>query len=107
MAFGFASYKDWQMRNEKFCINCYCGMNFFYHHPSFSLVKAAMSAPRICKFRKDCLTGTSNDAMVLSKRLHFIIFQLLLAEQRPLHTCQLRRGVFEADIGALQLSIVE
>jgi hypothetical protein len=45
-----------------------------------------------------------NCAMVLTKRLNFFIFQLPKAEQRPLHTCQLRRGrVFEAKKGALTI----
>jgi hypothetical protein len=34
----------------------------------FSLVKAAMNAPRFCKLRKNCLTGIDQCAMVLSKK---------------------------------------
>jgi hypothetical protein len=58
----------------------------------FSLVNAAMNALHFCKLRKDCLTGISHGAMVLTKRLHVFIFQLPKAEQRPLRTCQLRMG---------------
>ncbi len=40
----------------------------------------------------------------LTKRLHFCIFQLLKVEQRPLRTCQLRRGwAFEAQIGTFMI----
>jgi hypothetical protein len=47
----------------------------------FSLVKAAMNAPRLCKLCKDCLTGTGNFAMVFTKRLNFLIFQLPKAKK--------------------------
>jgi hypothetical protein len=33
----------------------------------FSLVKATMNAPHLCKLRKDCLTGIGNGARVLTK----------------------------------------
>ncbi len=60
---------------------------------NFLLVKAMMNAPHICKLRKLYrLTSIGQGAMVLTMRLHFFIFQLPQAEQRPLHTCQLRRG---------------
>jgi hypothetical protein len=32
----------------------------------FSLVKAAMNAPHICKLRKNCLTGIGQCAIVLT-----------------------------------------
>jgi hypothetical protein len=48
----------------------------------FSLVKAAMNAPHLCKLRKECLTGICHEAMVLTKHLHFLIFQLPKAEER-------------------------
>ncbi len=41
-----------------------CGINFFDRH-RFSLVKAAMNAPHLCKLRKECLTGICRDAIVL------------------------------------------
>jgi hypothetical protein len=34
----------------------------------FSLVKAAVNAPRVCKFRKNCLTSIGKCAMRLSKK---------------------------------------
>jgi hypothetical protein len=37
------------------------------HH--FSLEKAAMNAPRLCKLSKDCLTGNGHGAMVFTKCL--------------------------------------
>jgi hypothetical protein len=57
----------------------------------FSLEKAAMNAPRLCKLCKDCFIGTSHDAMVFTKCLIFLIFQLpkAEAEERPWRTCQL------------------
>jgi hypothetical protein len=59
-----------QLRNKLF---------FIFVHRS-SIVKAAMNAPRICKIRNQ-----------------FLLFSIAKAEQRPLGTCQLRRGgVFEA-----------
>jgi hypothetical protein len=54
-------------------------------HPSFSLVKAAMNAPHICKLGKDYLTGIGHG-------LHFFILQLPKAEERPLRTCKVRKG---------------
>ncbi len=45
------------------------GINFFYCH-RFSLVKAAMNATRVCRLRKNCLTGFDQCAMVLSKRIY-------------------------------------
>jgi hypothetical protein len=35
-----------------------------------------MNAPRLCKLRKNCPTSTGHGAMVLTKPLHFCIFQL-------------------------------
>jgi hypothetical protein len=68
-AFGFTSYKDWQIRNEK----------TLYQWPKrnklilivisrFSLVNATMNAPCVCKLRKNCFTGIDQCAMVLSKK---------------------------------------
>jgi hypothetical protein len=36
----------------------------------FSLVKAAMNAPHLCKSHKNCLSGFDQCAMVLSKRIY-------------------------------------
>jgi hypothetical protein len=36
----------------------------------YSLVKAAMNAPGVCKSRKNCLTGFDQCAMVVSKRIY-------------------------------------
>jgi hypothetical protein len=47
---------------------------------------------RICKVRKDCFAEIGHDPMVLTKRLHFLIFQLAKGEQGPLRICQLLRG---------------
>jgi len=47
-----------------------------------------MNAPHLCKLRKDCLTGIGQGAMVLTKRLHFLVFQLPQAEQMPLRTSE-------------------
>jgi hypothetical protein len=33
------------------------GLTFFVCRLSFSLVKASMNAPRLCKLRQDCLAG--------------------------------------------------
>jgi hypothetical protein len=53
---------------------------------SSSLVKAAMNAPHICKWRNG-----------VYKRPQFIIFQVPKTQQRTLRTCQLRRDrVYEA-----------
>ncbi len=52
-----------------------------------------MNATRLCKLRKDYPTGIGNGAMVLTKRLHFFIFQLPKAEERPLHTLQTAEGL--------------
>jgi hypothetical protein len=60
-----------QLRNKLFLIVIH----------RFSLVKAAMIAPRICTLRK-CVNKTPQ----------FLLFQLPKEEQRPLHTCQLWRG---------------
>ena len=69
-----------QMRNELFLI-------VIYHS---SLVKAAVNGLRICKLRKDSLTGTGHGATVFVAALeyattshHFFIFQLSKAEQGP------------------------
>ncbi len=40
----------------------------------FSLVKATMNAPHLCKLRKDYFADIGHGAMVLTKRLHFFIF---------------------------------
>ncbi len=81
------------MLDEKFGISCQLRNKLCLivnHH--FSLVKAAMNAPHLCKLRKACLTGTGHGATVLTKRLHFFIFQLPKAEQKPFRPCQLLRG---------------
>jgi hypothetical protein len=48
---------------------------FFIVIDCFSLVKAAMNAPRVCKLRKNCLTVIDQCAMVLKKPqfLHFSV----------------------------------
>jgi hypothetical protein len=66
-----------------------CGIIFFIVIHRFSLVKAAMNAPRLCKSSKGCLTGTGHGAMVFTKCLNFLIFQLPKAEQRKLRNCQI------------------
>jgi hypothetical protein len=40
-----------------------------------------MNAPHLCKLRKECLTGICHGALVLTKRLYFVIFQLPKAEK--------------------------
>jgi hypothetical protein len=78
---------------KEFGINCQLWNKLFlvvvFHFP---LVKAAMNALPFSKSLKDYLIGIGHGTMVLTKRFHFFIFQLPKAEQRPLHTCQLRRG---------------
>jgi hypothetical protein len=64
-----------QLRNKHFLIIIY----------PFSLVKAAMNAPRLCKLCIDYLTGTGHGAMVFTKRLNFLFCQFPKVEQRPLH----------------------
>jgi hypothetical protein len=82
--------QGWAHGNEKFGINFHLRRKLFlivnFH---FSLAKAAMNTSHLCKLRKDYLTGIGNSARVLTKRLHFFIFPLPKAEQRPLRTCQL------------------
>jgi hypothetical protein len=63
-----------------------CGKTFV------DLVKAAMIPPQVCKLRKNCQSGIDQCAMVLKKHLHFLIFKLPKAEQRPLRICKLWRG---------------
>ncbi len=62
---------------KKFGIHCQLRIKlFFIVICRFSLVKARwICTPRLCKLRKDCLTGTGHCAMVLTKYLHFLIFQ--------------------------------
>jgi hypothetical protein len=62
----------YQFRNELFLVVIH----------RFSLVKAAMNAPFLCELSKDCLTGTGHGAMVFTKRLNFLIFQLPESSQR-------------------------
>jgi hypothetical protein len=64
-------------------------IHFFDRHPSFFLVKAAMNAPHRCKLRKEGLTGIWHGAIMLTKPIHFLSFQLPKAEQRPLRTSEL------------------
>jgi hypothetical protein len=53
----------------------------------FSLVKAAMNAPRLCKLSKDCLTGNGHGAMVFTKCLKkFLNFPIAKGRKS---TCQL------------------
>jgi hypothetical protein len=74
---------------KKFGINFQCWSELFIVIFHFPTGKASMNAPRLCKLRKDCLTGIGHGAMVSTKRLHFFIFQFLKAEQGPLSTFQL------------------
>jgi hypothetical protein len=55
------------------------GVNFF----SFLPVTATVNTTRICKLRKDILTGIgyTGSSMVLAKRLHLFIFKLPKTEQ--------------------------
>jgi hypothetical protein len=48
--------------------------NFFDVIHRFPLVKAAMNAPRVCKFRKNCLSVIDQGAMVV-KTPPFLRFQ--------------------------------
>jgi hypothetical protein len=55
---------------KKFCISGFSankGVNFFIVIFNFSLVKAEMNAPHLCKLRKDCLTRIGHITMVLTK----------------------------------------
>jgi hypothetical protein len=63
-----------QLRNKLFLLVIF----------NFPILKAVMNAPHRCKFRKDYLTDINHGAMVLTKRLHFFVFQLPKAEERPL-----------------------
>jgi hypothetical protein len=54
-----------------------------------SLVKAAMGCSALSKLRIESLTGICHCAMLLTKRLYFLTFQLPKAEQRPLRTSEL------------------
>jgi hypothetical protein len=75
---------------KKFCINCqFRNTLVLIVTHRFSLVIAAMNAPLLCKLSKDCHTGTGHGAMVFTKRLNLLIFQLPKVEQKPMHTCQL------------------
>jgi hypothetical protein len=72
-----------QMRNEHFLIVIY----------QSSLVKAAVNGLRICKLRRDRLTGTGHGATVFGAPLEyattshqFFIFQLSKAEQGPINS---------------------
>jgi hypothetical protein len=78
------------MRNGKIQYQLPIAELIFIFH--FALVKATMNAPHLCELRKDYLTGISHVTSVLTKRFHFFIFQLPMAEQRPLRTCQFRKG---------------
>jgi hypothetical protein len=54
---------------KKLCINGqWRNKLFLVVFSRFSLEKAAMNAPRVCKLRKNCLTGIDQCAMVLSKK---------------------------------------
>jgi hypothetical protein len=64
-----------------------CQINFFDRHLSFFTCKSYNECSQICKLCKDCLTS-----MGLTKRPHFLSFQMPKAEQRLLRTCQLWRA---------------
>jgi hypothetical protein len=54
---------------KKFCITGQWRNKLFLIVISgFSLEKATMNAPRVCKLRKNCLTGIDQCAMMLSKK---------------------------------------
>jgi hypothetical protein len=61
---------NFQLRNELFLIV------LFYS----SIGESGMNAQRLCKLRKDRLTG-GHGAIVLKKRLHFFFFQLPWVEK--------------------------
>jgi hypothetical protein len=62
---------------KKFCINCqFRNTLVLIVIHRFSLVKAAMNAPLLCKLCKDCHTGTGHGAMVFTKRLNFVNFPI-------------------------------
>jgi hypothetical protein len=50
-----------------------------------------MKAPRVCKLRKNCLTGVDQCAMVLSKRLNFFI----LMGAFMIVNCTMKKYVFQ------------
>jgi hypothetical protein len=58
------------IRNEIVCINGqWRNKLFLIVIHSFSLVKAAMNAPRFCKMLEKCLTGIDQCVVVLSEHL--------------------------------------
>jgi hypothetical protein len=67
------------------------GINFFYFIQYFSLVKAAMNAPRICKLGKNCLTDNDQCAMVL-KTSQFIRFPINIFQVRNEFSPPLKQG---------------
>jgi hypothetical protein len=79
-----------QVRNDLFSI-------VIYHS---SLVKAAVNGLRICKLRRDHLTGTGHGATLLFAPLEyattshqFFIFHLLKAEQGPIAYLPITEGL--------------
>jgi hypothetical protein len=50
------------------------GKTFFIVIHRCSFVKAAINVPRVCKLRKKGPTSIDKCAMVLSKRLNFLLF---------------------------------
>jgi hypothetical protein len=77
--------KGWQLVDEKVWYQLpIAELTFLIVIFHFSLVKVAMNAPHLCKLCKDCLTGIGHGAMVLTKRLHFFIFQLLKVETKTI-----------------------
>jgi hypothetical protein len=67
------------------------GINFLliviYH---FSLVKAAMNAPHVCKLRKNRLTGINHCTIVLSKSINRRIYDCKLRNEKKFIPSALR-----------------
>jgi hypothetical protein len=98
-AFGFTSYKDWigKYAMKKLCIKGQWRNKLILIVISrFSLVNAAMNALRVCKLRKNCLTGIDQCAMVLSKSINGRIYGCKLRNEKKFIPSALR--IFTAHI---------
>jgi hypothetical protein len=83
--FYIASHKDLQMPYEKIHYNGQWQNKLFLiviHR--FPLVKAIMNAPRVCKLRKNYLTGIDHCAMVL-KTPQFLCFPNIFQARNEFH----------------------
>jgi hypothetical protein len=59
----------------------------------FSLVKAAMNAPHLCKLCKDCLTGTGHGATVLTKMPPFLHFPIAKGGTKTISPLSIAEGL--------------